>query len=57
MIGRTLGIGAAGRVTFDVAAEDVRERTPSEKFDHARDALPVRRGVLERQSARQQKIA
>ena len=57
MIGRTLGVGAAGRVTFDVAAEDVRERTPGKKFNYARDAFLLGRGVLERQSARQQKIA
>ena len=39
MIGRTLGVGAAGHVTFDVAAEDVRERTPGKKFNYARDGM------------------
>jgi len=39
MISRTLGVGVAGHVTFDVAAEDVRERTPGKKFNYARDAF------------------
>ncbi len=57
MIGSAFGIGVAGQVAFDMATEDMGDRTMRQNINYASGALLIGCGILEGQSARHQKIA
>ncbi len=57
MIGGAFGIGVACQVAFDMATEDVGDRTIRYKINHASSAPLICPCILEGQSAWDQKIA
>ena len=57
MIGGAFGIGVAGQVAFDMATEDMGDRTIRQKINYASGALLIDCFILEGQSAWHQKIA
>jgi len=57
MIGGAFGIGVACQVAFDMATEDMGDRTTRQKINYASGAPLVGRCILERQSAWHQKVA
>jgi hypothetical protein len=57
MIGDAFDISVACQVAFDMATEDMGNRTVRQKINHASGASLVRRCILEGQSSWHQKIA
>src|SRR5450432_1028789 len=57
MVVRSRSVGLPGRVQFDVAAQDVGERTYLQKLHNPQGAFVVSRGIVNQQSPGQQEIS
>ena len=57
MIVRSESVGLAGRVQFDVAAQDMGERPRLQKLPNSQGAFAVSCGIFNQQSARQKEIS
>src|SRR4029077_14169424 len=57
MIGRTLSVGVAGGVPFDVTAEDVCERARRQKANYTSGAFLISAGVFKSKTAGHEEVA